>query len=526
MSKISKKVLSVFLALLTAVLILTPAFITAGAEESTVPIIYVLGIGQALCDFPGTKDEKQIYPLNLGDDYIKSTVKKYFPVFAKAFFTQKWDEFCDVLYDISVDLGKDLKLDDEAEPRNDSDVKWHWKNTPLRDKKKNGTYKIDDYTIRLDWRLSPMELADRLNEYIEAVRNVTKSPKVKLVGRCFGAAVVSAYLTKYGGEHVSDVLFYVSTAGGVVVCGEPFKGDFYLDAAGINRFVQDMEITDKDYLDELIKAFVDRFKKTYGLNIAAWAVNNVYSKIYLNINPRVLLETLGAFPSFWSMINLKDFDRAKEVVFYGADMEKYKTLIEKIDDYHDNVQVPLDDTLKRLEGEGINFAVITKYGRQTTPMSKDSASLSDGIVNLVDSSFGATTVKVNETFSADYIEKAKQNGTFKYISPDKEVDASTCLFPDTTWIVKDIDHSLFPACLNELMNAFFASNGKMTIDTDPAYPQFLVFNEDDLTLSPMTEENCYTSEKRWNRSYFTNLKAIFTAIFRFIKDLFKGEFKK
>ena len=117
------------------------------------------------------------------------------------------------------------------------------------------------------------------------------------------------------------------------------------------------------------------------------------------------------------------------------------------------------------------------------------------------------------------MENAGANGTDKYISPDKQIDDSTCLFPDTTWFIKDLDHNNFPGCVNDLMIAACRSEKELTIDDDVRFPQYMRFYYWEDAIKPLTEENEET------RDYTTN---IFQAIYRFFKaviDYLKTLFK-
>lgn len=56
------------------------------------------------------------------------------------------------------------------------------------------------------------------------------------------------------------------------------------------------------------------------------------------------------------------------------------------------------------------------------------------------SSLGATVSKIGTAFSDEYIESRKALGYEKYISPDRQTDASTCVFPEYTWFLKNAIH--------------------------------------------------------------------------------------
>jgi len=51
------------------------------------------------------------------------------------------------------------------------------------------------------------------------------------------------------------------------------------------------------------------------------------------------------------------------------------------------------------------------------------------------------------------------------------------VLPETTWFIKNLYHSNFPASVDALMNAFLVTDG-MTIDTYEEYSQFLKYDEE------------------------------------------------
>ncbi len=323
-------------------------------------------------------------------------------------------------------------------------------------------------------------------------------------------------MCKYDGEYVQEIIHYASSAYGATQCSKAFTGELYLDADGIDRFIYELDLGLGDTYTQLLQSFVTLLNKTYGLDIACWAVNNVVKDIYLDIFPEVMISSYGTFPSYWSMVSLEDYDRAMETVFYGSDKNEYAGLIEKVENYHNNVRLKFEDTVKSQKEKGIEFSNIVKYGIQTVPVTKNSYELSDRTVTVRESSFGATTVPVTETFSYEYIDKAIANSTVKYISPDKQIDASTCLSPDTTWFIKNLVHNYFPDCVNELVIEI-VNNDNFTVDSSEKYPQYLVYDEETETISPMTEENLNTTEK-WNVSYFEALRIFFEKLFDIIKE--------
>ncbi len=511
-----KKIISFILAAVimsTAVVCVLPSAI-ASEDGTSIPVVHVVGTGTPLLRINEEGVEETVYPLQIPEGYIDEKLDVFLPVFADAFFTQEWDEFCDVLYECVSPIFNQMALDKNGNVADGSFVDWGWSKESLAHHK-DGTYSATEFMFHYDWRLDPMVTADTLRQYIEDVMEATETDKVALYGRCLGSNIVAAYMHKYDGEYVTEVIHYASAAYGATQCSKMFTGEAFLHADGIERFIYDIDLGLEDYLTDLIQSLVTLLNKTYGLDIACWAVNNVVQDIYLDIFPRIVGESYATFPAYWTMVSIEDYDRAMETMFYGKDVSEYAGLIEKIKYYHDNIRVPFEKDVKAFEERGIEFSNIVKYGKQSIPVTENSYELSDQLVTVRESSFGATTVEVGETFDANYIDKAIVNSTARYISPDKQIDASTCLAPDKTWFVKNIEHKHFPSVINGLVSDI-VNNENFTVDSNPEYPQFLVYDEEADTLSPMTAEN-FNTDERWNTSYFESLIKFFKAIFELIK---------
>lgn len=496
------------------------SFATDDVDGTVIPTIYVPGKGASLSIKNEDGSSTRVFPITMPEDFIEKSVRENIDVFAKAFFTQEWAEFGDVLADVLGELYGVIMLDEHGNTQNNVQLDWSWSKSSLNGNKVNGKYPTERYTFIYDWRLDPYENADILRQYIEDVREVTGADKVALVGRCLGASVTMAYLEKYDAEYISDFVLYSSALDGATQCSKAFAGELYLDSDGIERFVYDYEIFDDESINELLQAFITVFNATYGLDITCWAINNVVTKKYLDLVPKALMNTYATFPGYWSMVNDCDYIKAKETVFYGKDKEQYADLIAKLDNYHYNVQVKSNELLKEYNERGIEISNITKYGSQTVPMTSEADMISDTRCSVYDSSKGATTAKILEGFNDDYIEKAKLNGTDKYISPDRLIDASTCLFPETTWFIKELAHKDFPFIINTLIDAIINNDG-FTVDSDEKFPRYLIYSDTDNTLLALTAENMNT-EVKYETSFFESLKKLFEFIFSYIKQIFSG----
>ena len=512
------RILSVFLCAVLLAGVCLPMTALADVRTSD-PVIYVRGQGTPLYNADG----EQIYPLEVEDGYLGNAVKECLPIFMDGVRTGEWDAYCDALYDAVYPVFEEIALDKNGEASDGSGIQWTWSRSTLKDTKKNGTYAMRDYMYYYDWRLDPWTVAADLSGYIDAVMAVTGAKKVNIIGRCEGACIVQAYMVRYGTSKINNYCLYSQALSGVNTVSGTFSGKIQVDVASVDRYADYYMTTSNTVVNDLLQAIIDMAVITNGLNLATSFVNDIYAQVSANILPSLILATYGTMPGIWAMVDLEDFDKAMELNFSGRESE-YAGLIRKINNFHNKVAVSFESDLKQFERKGVDIAVVSKYGFQSIPLFENNEVLSDGASTVENTTFGATTALVNQTLSEDYINARIRAGYGKYISPDKQIDMSTCLFPETTWIVKGLEHSVFPECAEELISAFFITDGKMTIDSYDVFPQFTVYNEKKAVLEPMTEEN---SKNSWSEigimakiaNFFRSIINMFLKIFNNLLNL-------
>ncbi len=138
-------------------------------------------------------------------------------------------------------------------------------------------------------------------------------------------------------------------------------------------------------------------------------------------------------------------------------------------------------------------------------------------IEIPGASLGATVGTVDEDLSDDYIASVVLKGKSTYISPDKKVDASTCLYPEKTWFIKNLEHKEFPDSVNCLMVEMI-NNPDFNINSNEKYPQFMVYDTETLEIVPMTAENEDTTA-RWDVTFWDALKKFFESLVGLIKEL-------
>ena len=100
----------------------------------------------------------------------------------------------------------------------------------------------------------------------------------------------------------------------------------------------------------------------------------------------------------------------------------------------------------------------------------------DFIIQLDSTSMGATSANVGETLPADYKQQNTccSNPAHDHISPDRVIDASTGLLPDTTFYFKNQRHDLtqWNDVILKLAMQLIAHDDIKDVYTSPAFPQF------------------------------------------------------
>ena len=509
-----RKALSVILCVIMMFSMAVPAF----AAEKVVTI-YIAGRGTAdLLDAEGNLLTNQSNIDRVS--YIKDAAPAVVDQLAIALMTGRYDGYIQSLVDAFAPIYEDTILDKNGEISDGSHIEWDYKTAPIVLTK---DYGIPAYPFFYDWRISPIEIADQLNHYIDRVMRATGAKKVNIYSRCYGVNVAMTYVTKsLQGEYpfvLKHMVHDTPGLGGYLLVAGLLSGSIVFDADKIDRFVtyylNGSELFDDPALEAFAAAMVSILNTAKVLGYGTEVIEDIYKNVCPELISRIALcSTYGRTLAYWAMMG-EYYEEAMNTVFYTQELkDEYAGLIEKADEYYellikDNAYV---DVLEALYDKGVRFAVFAKYGKVTFPLFEDSEITGDVRGTVIDASYGATAVEYGKTLSKDYIEAAKLNGTDKYISADLQIDASTCLFPDTTWFIKNIEHDNFPAKIAQLGKAFFDSDGTLTV-WNSSLPQFMDYKTNYAEVEP--DENF-----AWTNNPLKNLFRFLTAFIEFFGKYF------
>lgn len=540
-----KRFISVLLSVLLIFSVMMPAFAGVDVNESRsqIPVIRISGDGEALYDAEGNKifHYKDVAKLVKGDgetdnsELYKSMAKTLLPALAKGLATDNWDDlYAGIETEISKIFANSL-LDENGNVPNNSglsqsridEMTYKRHNSQKGDK---GYFAWNDYWFRYDWRLDPMETADAFNSYIKDIKKSTGCEKVGIAATCLGTNVVMAYVAKYGVEDIQGIAMDGSVVGGAEILSDVICAKFDVAPPALMRILRDVEGLGMFSIDEFILETIDMLVQTGLLEGVISTTENIfYDKLIAGCTSALALSTFYTWPNYWACVTSEDYELAKHYVFGEEGSEKrikYAGLIEKLDNYDREVRQKVPELIQKIKDGGANFGVISKYGFQIIPICATSDQVSDQFATVKRSSFGATTSSLYETLSDEYIAQRVAEGKGKYISPDKLIDASTCLYPDYTWFIKGSSHSNWTSYELKIMYDVATADSQLTTEDFP-YSQFMVYNKEADSLVAMTEENCNT--ENWDAdpeiykpdSFFDKLKVAFNALIKWFKLLFE-----
>lgn len=459
-----KKLFSITLTVILIALSVLPVF--AATEHCTCgepPIIYVaaLGSGYVFLD-AGTENERTLFRPETSD--ILNDFAPLVPAAGKLLADKNYDAFGDVLIDcVNKSFGM-LALDNEGKSHERvTSEEFHPEAEPV--------HSIDhNYYFGYDFRLDPVENAEKLHDYVQEVKELTKHDTVRFRASSMGGVVTMSYIKLYGTDDIETIIFQCCPLQGTAVAGELFNGKVQIDKDALVNYAN-CAIPDvgSDALAGILYTLVEMLDAG---GVFAGLVGIADDLVY-NLKDRVFDEALipifGNMAGIWSFVPHEYYESAKE--FMKLDESTHPVLLQKLDFYHYEVQQQCETLLKDAQANGTKIYIVAGYNMQRTPLVTAYKNNSDGTVDTQYATVGATCAYFGETLPEDYTQ-ARFPET-RYISPDRVIDASTCALPECTWFIKDMLHSTTHDGHGEFYKVLFNSDIQLTVNDMPEYPQFM-----------------------------------------------------
>jgi len=289
-----------------------------------------------------------------------------------------------------------------------------------------------------------------------------------------------AYLEKYGTGELDACIFQCCPILGMAVAGDLFTKQIELNSDALVRYgIQVLPQVENGELLEPVIRLLDSlgvFDAVVGLGDKLIA--NMKDLLY----DELLIPVFGRMPGLWSMVPDVSYRQAKEIFLKNGASQ---TLINRLDDYHYNVQCKAKEILNGAKADGVRIMILAGYNFQREPFVASYLNNSDAVDDTIYNAPGVICAQINETLGKGYIQKVDDG--HNHLSADGVIDASTCFLPENTWFVKDMLHSTPHAGHKEFYTWFLLGDTSYDIHTDARYPQFLQNDIENSKLLPLTD---------------------------------------
>ncbi len=502
-----------FIALLLVTLMLAvPAISTVAtaAETEQFPKIHVPGIMHTeIYNDAANPDAGVAWPPST--DSILALVTDCIPALLEFSVTRNWDKLGKTITPIAYDFFEGSLADPDGNITNGSGIIFDYPTKEALENNPNTTFKYD-------WRADPIETAEKLNDYINYILESTESEKVCIECHSLGGVVTISYLSLYGFDKVDAIAFNTTAIFGESYTGNLLSGDIALSNDSLMSFMD--FVADGTENEELLLKIFDILECAGLGELIAELGNTILSNLSDVLLPEVVVPLFGKWLTIWAMVPDDKIDEAMEYTFthYIPDgTEGKEELKAKIEKYNDLVRDSKTETLIKAD-ENCKVGVISRYGYSSIPATSQWQQISDGVLDSANSSFGATFALYGATLSDEILENTDPS----YISPDKTIDASTCLFPEKTWFIKGAKHSNGYKDLDKLVNAILFSETEITVDTYEQFPRFMAYDFESNSIIADTE----TTEEPATGifAFFAKIKAFFADILQKFRNLFNINF--
>lgn len=308
------------------------------------------------------------------------------------------------------------------------------------------------FYFNCDFRMSAVDCAKDLDNYIDDVKDFTGSDKVNIVAVSHGGLITATYLALYLDKgDLYNVVMDEPALTGAGIAADMLKGKCDFDEETMVRYLEYHSMCENDFnwavrahqlgfLDEVLEKIIPQMKE----GIIYWS-------------------------SIWDFVSPDDYEELKAK---NLDPEKSAELIKKSDYVHYEVMANYKEIFENAQKSGVRVNIIAGAGNRIISGQNDN---SDGIIT-VKSSTGAETVPFGKRFSESYVQSAMSEG--RVISPSMDIDVTDAYLPDNTWIVKGLFHGMefWDEYSRSLLFKLLLTEKPVDVHTLEEYPQFMDTN--------------------------------------------------
>ncbi|NMP37964.1 MAG: hypothetical protein GX051_07595 [Clostridiales bacterium] len=494
-----KKLSTILMCLCMVAVTLCPALAASAAApvscendlasiERDVPVITVNGFGTSIykgLSTPSEDDDEQIWAPSA--EVIAKSVAVYGPQLAVWIATENYDAAAAVLSQALLPIFQQAACDENGVPNPDTGIK------TVNDYEAKEAYGFENrYSFSYDWRLDMHTISAQLDEYIKDIMEITGSDRVVITAMSMGNCVLTTYLYEdyytdpdYDGT-VEAAMFIAGAMNGVACCGDAFSGNISIDTTSLLRFM-----SEKMMGSAILQAVYYALESMYAVGVlepVANYANKLTDALIDQLMDDGFLKTLATMPGFYALMSPQEYDACRAAIFDTPEkLEHYAGLIAKNDYYHDSVQDNNVAVIRSMLSDGIRVGIFAEYGYTMAPVTSDNERLSDSVITTAAESFGATCAEVDDVLGDGYVQAVECPSGFNHISCDRQIDASTCAFPDITWFGKYMNHTDSRQLLKNLVDLVLYGDKQIDVGTYTEFPQFLA--SVDGSLIPLEDAN-------------------------------------
>ncbi len=498
--KATKKIVSVILAITLTVV----AFVMPVGAAKVYPLVIVSGIfSTKLYSNFGTADEAEVFAMDDAalEDLIKDVGGSFIGGCIKYGIGKKdYDKFADEFFPVVNKYLAPIGFNPDGTPKDES-VGFYQNDKPMSEytdeekaelaafaeayAKEFGEENV--YNFSYDWRKSPIDAADDLEEYINGIKDDLGVKKVNVVAHSMGANVVLAYLNNYGSKSINNLVFASPAWQGTSLAGNLAIKNIEFDMFTVENFlVQLANVSATTHIAAFVISYIatdEGLSKEYFGDI---------NKAAAGILPRLYTDSfntnIAGMPGFWSLVPADYYEAGIEAIF-GDSIDA--ALKAKIDAYY-KIQTNAKSILRKAMRAGMKFGIVVGYNCQMIPIT-DEYEQSDTIIDVKYASGGATCSKYLQAFDdwTNIYNQAKKDG-HNHVSWDYKVDASTCMFPEQTWFYKNLQHNAYNVDegTTDVIVWLLSATKQYNVFTDKEnYPQFSLYNTYKRKVTPISVDN-------------------------------------
>lgn len=503
------KVISIMLVLALAV----PATVgAAGAGVLTScggncdysPTIVVHGIGQSqtyLADENGNQvydaDGKPItgWPLYTDTDYA---IKKLVLPLLSSLLFQRDMGLCDAAEDVVAELFKWNSFDHNGKNNYNIVTKRYpqsvalctaeekeeiYDNVPLQD---YAQIAGEDHLYYFAYNSfgNNAEICAELYEFIEQVKKETGHDKVNLTPISLGGTIANGLVDYYPDvmQSLDRVIYIVPALNGSKIVGDLFKGK--------------LSTSDKMLYDYLFPTLCDDEVTGNLINILIRIFPSKVIRSFLDSVVHSLVgDVLVNCTNIWALVPSEDFDEAYAKWFPSELQTEVQAQILR---YHE-AQVNSLKNIQKMKDMGVEVFDVVDYSYPLYCLVPSFSSCNaDGIIQIESTGMGLESCLVGEQYPESYVQKNKNklgtsncsDTTHNHISPDREVDASTCLLPDQTFFFYGQDHEGTGRndVIMKLSTALLTDKTMTDVYSNPNFPQFNIGRETKKLIKGMLKD--------------------------------------